>query len=83
MVNDRAVIISYVHSFWQDLSVGTKSFDLTLRFGLLFKNFSIGYIFWIVSVKALMISFVYSLWQDLSIGTKMVDLLTLKFDPLF
>ena len=39
---------SYVHSLWQDLSMGTKIFDLvtlTLKFDLLLKNFNLGHSF--------------------------------------
>ena len=42
----KEVGISYVHSLWQDLSMGTKIFDLvTLTFGLLLKNFNLGHSF--------------------------------------
>jgi hypothetical protein len=45
--------ISYVYSFWHNLSVGTNIFDLlTLKFYLLFKNFNIDHIFWMVSDRA-------------------------------
>ena len=43
-------------SLWQDLSVGTKNFDLltlTLMFDLLFKNFNLSYNFWMVSTRVL------------------------------
>ena len=38
----------YVHSLWQDLSMGTKIFDfvtLTLKFDLLLKNVNLGHSF--------------------------------------
>jgi hypothetical protein len=43
--------ISYVCSLWQDRFIGTIIFYLTmtLNFDLLFKNFNIGHIFWMVS----------------------------------
>ena len=41
-------------SLWQDLSEGTKILNLlTLTFDLLFKNFNLGYNFWMVSTRAL------------------------------
>jgi hypothetical protein len=47
------LLISYVCSLWQDLSIGTKVFDLvTLKFDPLFKNFNIDHIIWMVSDRA-------------------------------
>jgi hypothetical protein len=44
--------ISYMCFLWQDLSIGTNFFDfVTLKFDPLFKNFNIGYIFWMASGK--------------------------------
>jgi hypothetical protein len=52
MVSDRAFIF-HMCSLCQDLSIGTKVFDLvTLKFDPLFKNFNIGHIFWMVSGRA-------------------------------
>jgi hypothetical protein len=77
----------YVYSLWQDLSIVTIVFDfltLTLKFDIIFKNFKIGHILWVVSDRAY-IFHVYSLWQDLFINNLIFDLLTLtlKFDLLF
>jgi hypothetical protein len=44
--------ISYVCSLWQELSNGTKMFDLvtlTSKFDPHFKNFNFGHIFWMIS----------------------------------
>jgi hypothetical protein len=61
--------ILYVYSLWQDLSIGTKIFDLltlTLKFDLRFKNLNIGHIFLMVNNLILLVtqnligSFVFS-----------------------
>jgi hypothetical protein len=38
MLSDWGFHVPYVYSLWQDFSFGTKRFDLTLNFDLLFKN---------------------------------------------
>jgi hypothetical protein len=56
IVSDRAFISHMSVHLWQDLSNGTKIFDLvtlTLKFYPLFKNLNIGNIFWMVSDRAL------------------------------
>ena len=47
--------ISLVCSLWQALSSSIKIFDLltlTLKYDLLFKNFNLGYNFWMVNTRA-------------------------------